>query len=61
VRDLADVVIICVKAVEGVVDVLARTTAAPLTASPGWDAYDSGDPYDEEGIDVEEGLDDERL
>ncbi len=48
VRDLADVVIVCVKAVEGIVDVLARP--APITAdtgSPGWGFRSSYDPDDD--------------
>ena len=46
VRDLADVVIVCVKAVEGVVDVLSRSTRGPLTASTSWDGNSPGYPYD---------------
>ena len=54
VRDLADVVIVCVKAVEGVVDVLSRPTPRPLTATdPGWDiadAYTVDDEYEDEPL-----------
>ena len=51
VRDLADVVIVCVKAVEGVVDVLARPARlSPSTSSQRW-AYGSG--YDS-GYDLED-------
>ena len=45
VRDLADVVIVCVKAVEGVVDVLSRSARGPITAA-GWGEYGSGYPYE---------------
>ncbi|MDC5696455.1 hypothetical protein OO014_04235 [Intrasporangium calvum] len=45
VRDLADVVIVCVKAVEGVVDVLSRSPQAPLNASTSWGGYSAGYPY----------------
>ena len=40
VRDLADVVLVCVKAIEGVVDVLARSSRGPLpsTASGAYEA-----------------------
>ena len=51
VRDLADVVLVCVKAIEGVVDVLARPHAsAPRPARKRW-AYGSG--YDT-GYDLED-------
>jgi hypothetical protein len=46
VRDLADVVIVCVKAVEGVVDVLSRSSPNPLTASQSWGGYSPGYPDD---------------
>jgi hypothetical protein len=46
VRDLADVVIVCVKAVEGVVDVLSRSTRGPLATSTSWGGYSPGYPYD---------------
>lgn len=36
VRDLADVVLVCVKAVEGVVDVLSRTARVKSSTSQGW-------------------------
>ena len=48
VRDLADVVIVCVKAVEGVVDVLSRSARGPLSASTSWGGYSPGYPYDPE-------------
>ena len=50
VRDLADVVIVCVRAVEGVVEVLARSTPGPLSASTSWGGYGTRDPYDEGGF-----------
>ncbi|GAA5031853.1 hypothetical protein GCM10023258_30410 [Terrabacter aeriphilus] len=51
VRDLADVVIVCVRAVEGVVDVLSRSNSRNASTPPrSWDygseyedLYDQGD------------------
>lgn len=53
VRDLADVVIVCVKAVEGVIDVLSRPAQLTTATTTGqWDdpsEYEGGyDPEDEE-------------
>lgn len=52
VRDLADVVIVCVKAVEGVVNVLARSKNPPELRSPGdWThGSDYGSEYDFEEV-----------
>ena len=50
VRELAAVVLVCVKAVEGVVDVLAghaRIQAAPATASWGFRNYNDFDDEDD--------------
>ena len=44
VRDLADVVIVCVKAVEGVIDVLSRP--AQLTTATVTQAWDDSSEYD---------------
>ncbi|MGO4599471.1 hypothetical protein [Terrabacter sp. 2RAF25] len=48
VRDLADVVIVCVKAVEGVVDVLSRSNSPSSGPSRGGWSHGSeyADPYD---------------
>jgi hypothetical protein len=50
VRDLADVVIICVRAVESVVDVLARPARlSTTTATQQWDeGYEHESQYDPE-------------
>ncbi|TQM57823.1 hypothetical protein [Humibacillus xanthopallidus] len=54
VRDLADVVIVCVKAVEGVVDVLSRPPRlATGSTSQRWaypSAYDSGYELEDEEL-----------
>lgn len=40
------VVIVCVRAVEGVVDVLSRSTHGPLSTSTTWGEYNPGYAYD---------------
>ena len=54
VRDLADVVLVCVKAVEGVVDVLARPSRlSSSTSSQGWpygSGYDTGYDLEDEPL-----------
>ena len=49
VRDLADVVLVCVKAVEGIVAVLSRPASSPATETPSrrWGyGSDYGSSYD---------------
>lgn len=53
VRDLADVVIVCVKAIEGIVDVLSRSTLPSLSVPQNWSTDDPDEPWDEHGFDDE--------
>ena len=61
VRDLADVVIVCVKAVEGVIDILARpsrltasSTRSDRTTENAAPDYEDDADYDMSGYDLED-------